>query len=77
VAKEKEKKVRKNEQSTLTPTALYLSDGPLSGDKLILEIRGHFLCLFTCSLHTVISLKHTHTHAYALQLLTQLHLQRG
>lgn len=33
---------------------------PLSRDKLVLEIRGHLLCLFTCSLHTVGSSTHTH-----------------
>lgn len=58
--REKEKKGWKCDWNALPPTELYLSNGPSSGDKLILEIRGHFLCLFTCSQHTVISLKHTH-----------------
>lgn len=57
--KKKKKRRRKNDQTTLPPTEFYLSDGPLSRDKLIVEIRGHFLCLFTCSRHTVISQTHS------------------
>lgn len=51
---------------------------PLVGGKLSLEIRGHFLCLFTCAQHTVISLNHTHTQAQADLAVPSEHLrQRG
>lgn len=67
--KKERKKKRKRDWNALPPTELYLSNGPLSGDKLILKIRGHFLCVFTCSLHTVVSLKH--------KKLIQLYSQRA
>lgn len=51
----KKEKRRRRDWNALPPTEHYLSNGPLSGDKLILEIRGHLLCLFTCSQHTAIS----------------------
>lgn len=43
----KRKKTRKVDWNVLPPTELYLSNGPLLGDKLILKIRGHFLYLLT------------------------------
>lgn len=66
--KRQEERKRRRDWNALPPTELHLSCGPLSRDKLVLEIRGHLLCLFTCSLHTVGSSTHT-------QRLSQLYPQ--
>lgn len=70
------------------PAELHLSYGLLSADKLILEIRGHFLCLLAistkkthkrrseCSLRELMSARVEHLYIYVndlwLQTFTQL-----
>lgn len=51
----KDKKKKRGDWNALPPTELHLANGPWSADKLILEIRGHFLCLLTWLQHAVVS----------------------